>query len=151
MKHIESFITEKLRINKNIKLDTFTDEELRNDYHEIKGAYLKAEKQKLAEKYDSESLKIRDIELIILDKLRDNRHKKTTYDEEDFNDFVRLDPPDRKLKEYLDKEPIEFVEYLYKRYESIVKKRNLFKYKNMSIADKHILKLYEIYKSYLHN
>ena len=150
MRKITNYIIEKLHINKDSKSNKteFTDEELRNDYSEVGGAYTKAEKQEFCSKYDIVSNKIREIQLVILDKLRENRSMKKEYDENDIRDFLRYDLPEKteKLEEYLDKEPKEFIEYVLNYYEEKGKKIHPTR---QSIADKHILKRINQLKNYL--
>ena len=95
MNNIKYYIIEKLKINSKSKLSTqsFTDEELRDDYNEVSGAYTKAEKDAFKEKYGVTSNKIRDIQIEILNCLRDNRNKKTEFDDEDVKYFIRYDLP----------------------------------------------------------
>ena len=162
MININNFIQEKLKINSKSQVNTkqkFTDEELRHDYTAVNGAYTKAEKIEYARKYDIDSNKFREIQLVILDKLRENRHNKKEYDENDVRDFYRMNIPDtpyKKSKEFFDKEPIEFIEYLKTFFENesqhfrraqISMKR--FGYRGMSIADRHQINMYNNVVKYL--
>ena len=90
MKDLKDIISEKLIINKNlnIKEKEFTDEELRNDYNEVSGAYTKAEKEPFKDKYGVNSNKFRDIQLVILDHLRENRKKKKDLKIDDLRDYM---------------------------------------------------------------
>ena len=162
MININNFIQEKLKINsKSQVIDNtkFTDEELRNDYSAVDGAYTKAEKQEYAIKYDIMTNKFKEIQLVILDKLRENRHNKKEYDENDVRDFYRMNVPDtpyKKSKDFFDKEPIEFIEYLKSYFENesqhfrraqLSMKR--FGYHGMSIADRHQINMYNNVVKYL--
>ena len=153
MKNLKDIIVEKLIINKNlnIKEKEFTDEELRDDYNEVSGAYTKAEKEPFKDKYGVNSNKIRDIQLVILDYLRENRKKKKDFINDDFTDFIKLDPPERyeKFAELLDKENKEFVEFLLKTYEGIIKRNRINILNPRSISDKSIIKRLTNLKKYL--
>lgn len=162
MKQIISYIQEKLKISSKSKINNinFTDEELRKDYDEVEWAMTKVEKQAFAKKYEIQTNKYRDIQLVILDKLRENRQNKKKFDKDDITDFNRFDIKDKEYTDYLDQEPIEFVETLFEYYESEVKKRNLLKWANVnqrnigysiSFADKYLLKKYNILKTYIEN
>ena len=153
MKNLKDIISEKLIINKNIKVKEkeFTDEELRNDYNEVSGAYTKTEKETFKDKYGVNSNKIRDIQLVILDHLRENRKKKKDFTTDDFRDFMRLEPSERyeKFAELLDKEPKEFVEFLLKTYEGIIKHNHINIWNPRSIADKSKVKRLQNLQKYL--
>ena len=153
MKNLKDIISEKLIINKNIKVKEkeFTDEELRDDYEEVSGAYTKAEKEPFKDKYGVNSNKFRDIQLVILDHLRENRKKKKDFTTDDFRDFMRLSPPERyeKFAELLDKEPKEFVEFLLKTYKRIIKRNNINIWNPRSIADKSRVKRLQNLQKYL--
>ena len=163
MKSIINYIVEKLKINSQSKINqnNFTDEELRNDYDEVENAMTKVEKQAFAQKYGIQSNKYRDIQLVILDRLRENRQDKKKFDKDDITDFNRFDIKDKEYIDYLDQEPIEFVETLFEYYEDQAKKRNLLKWANVvnqrnigyriSFADKYLLKKYNTLKTYLEN
>lgn len=151
MKDINSFIKEGLKITSKTKVNQqikFSDEELRDDYKEVAGATTKAEKQKIANKYGIQSNKIREIQLVILDHLRDNRHDKKEYDVADFAYFVAYGQSEKydKYKEYLEKEPIEFVEYVLKQYQDSVKN---IKYPR-SLNDKYKFKRIDQLTKFLH-
>lgn len=149
----EKLINEKLIINKNlnIKEKEFTDEELRNDYEEVSGAYTKAEKEPFKDKYGVNSNKIRDIQLVILDHLRENRQKKKKFTVDDYKDFIRLEPPERyeKFAELLDNEPKEFIEFLLKIYEGIIKINHINILNPRSSADKSRVRRLQNLKKYL--
>ena len=153
MKNLKNIILEKLIINKNlnIKEKEFTDEELRNDYNEVSGAYTKAEKETFKDKYGVNSNKFRDIQLVILDHLRENRKKKKDFTTDDFRDFMRLEPSERyeKFAELLDKETKEFVEFLLKTYEGIIKHKHINIWNPRSIADKSTVRRLTNLKKYL--
>lgn len=162
MININNFIQEKLKINSKSQVNTkqtFTDEELRHDYTAVNGAYTKAEKQEYAHKYDIDSNKFREIQLVILDKLRENRHNKKEYDKNDAHDFYRFDIPDtyKKSKEFFDKEPIEFIEYLKSYFENessaFRNAREMFRrfgrMSSISIANRHQLNMYNNVIKYL--
>ena len=162
MININNFIQEKLKINSKSQVidnQKFTDKELRNDYNEVSGVYTKAEKQEFAIKYDIMTNKFREIQLVILDKLRENRHNKKDYDENDVHDFYRMNIPDtpyKKVKDFFDKEPIEFIEYLKSYFENESKHFRMaqismkrFGYHGMSIADRHQINMYNNVVKYL--
>ena len=153
MKNLKDIISEKLIINKNlnIKEKEFTDEELRDDYTEVSGACTKAEKEPFKDKYGVNSNKFRDIQLVILDHLRENRKKKKDFTADDFRDFIRLEPSERyeKFAELLDKEPKEFVEFLLKTYEGIIKHNHINIWNPRSIADKSKVRRLQNLQKYL--
>ena len=151
MNNLNNYIQEKLKINSQTKIISgFTDEELKNDYSEISGAYLKSQKEPLALKYGVTSIKIRDIQLAILDQLRENRKKKKEFTMEDVRYFIKYDMPDsyNRYKVYLDQESKEFVEYILEYYKN--RGKNISPYPGrQSIADKYILKKIENIQKYL--
>ena len=155
MKQIVNYIFEKLILNKSVK-SGFTDEELMKDYNEVSYAYTKSEKKQIADKYGITILKIRDIQLAILDLLRKNRNKKKEFTNKDISNFFRYDIPDtyNKFIKYLDEEPIEFIEYLRQFYEEKINKEpRIKKYRYypqmLSIADRHLLKILDNLEKYL--
>ena len=152
----ESLIDEKLKINSNTGTYDFTDEEMVNDYNEVHFAYTKAEKKAIADKYGITDLRIRPIEIAILDLLRENRKKKKEFTKEDITNFFRYDIPDtyNKFAKYLDEEPIEFVEFMKQTQENIIDKNpRIKKYRYypqaLSYADRHQLKMYDNFVKYL--
>ena len=153
MKQFITYISEKLTLSqKNVKISTpsgYTDEELINDYNKVSVAYTKAEKKEIADKYGCELLTIRPIQLLILDKLRENRQEKHEFTKTDIKCFFRYDIPDtyEKFKSYLSKEPDEFVEYLLEHYKKETKGINT--YGSISIADRHQLKILSNIQKYL--
>ena len=50
MKNLKDIILERLHITKDTKVNQYTDEELHNDWNEVRFAYTKAEKQAIANK-----------------------------------------------------------------------------------------------------
>lgn len=161
MKQINKFLFEKLIINKDSKKKSFTEEELRKDYHDVEWAMTKAEKQVFAQKYDVNSNKYRDIQYKILLILREQRQAKTEFTKDDVTDFYRFDWKEKEYYDYLDEEPIEFVKYLFQLSEENLKKKGLFKYLGLnhrrgfnyhiSYADKNLLDRYEKLQKYLKN
>jgi hypothetical protein len=153
MKQIIEFINEKLIINKNIKVNEkeFTDDELRKDYNLIDSNITKEKKKEFKEKYNVDSNSLNEIQRVILDRLRDNRHNKREYDRNDFRDILRYNLPGEydELVEYLNKEPKEFVKFLLKIYENIIKHNNININAPRSIADKCRVKRYNYLKKYL--
>lgn len=153
MKTLKNKILEGLKINSKSKINYiyFTDEELRNDYEEVSMAYTKAEKQKFANKYGIQSNKILEIQQRIIEILRDNRQEKKKFDMEDFKDFIRLNLPERydKLKEYFDKEPKEFLDFLYKYYDNKTSRTRNYAPSRLSINDRYQIKRYNQIKNYL--
>lgn len=149
MKNIDNFINEKLKLNQNIKDQTFTDEELMDDYESVTNSFSKSDKKPYMDKYACDINKIRDIQLVILDLLRENRQKRKDFNDKDVRYFLRYDIPwgrYEKAKEYMDKEPKEFIEYVLKYYEPKAKKIHPFR---QSIADKYTLRIYNSLKKYL--
>ncbi len=151
MKSINNYLSEAL-----IKKDTvlkgyqkFTDEELRYDYNTITYATTKAEKLPIAQKYGVKTIRIKNIQIAILEKLRENRHNKKEFTNDDIKDFFRLDIPERyeRMKEYLDKEPIEFIEYLLKYLEGQAKR---IRYPYLSYSDKALVNRISKIKNYLY-
>lgn len=140
MKNLNTFIIERLKLTKDskIELQTFSDEELMKDYDEITYACTKAEKLPIAKKYGVTTIRIKDIQQAILIKLRDNRHIKKDFTEDDVRNFFRLDVPERynRMKEYLDQESTEFIEYLL---EYLKEKAKKIRYPYLSYSDKTLL------------
>lgn len=153
MKNLIEFIKEGLKITSNTKVNDFdyTEEELRNDYEEVSMAYTKAEKQKFANKYGIQSNKILEIQQKIVEILRDNRQEKKKFDIEDFKDFVKLNLPERydKLKEYFDKEPKEFLDFLYNYYDQKTIRIRNYAPSRLSSHDRYQIKRYNQIKKYL--
>ena len=163
MININNFIQEKLKINSKSQVNTkqtFTDEELRNDYQEVKNAFSKSEKLPFMQKYDVDANKIEVICQKILELLRENRHNKKEYDEKDVHSFYRMNIPDtpyKKSKEFFDKEPIEFIEYLKSYFENESEHfkrarqslRRFGQYSRISAADRHQLTMYNNVIKYL--
>ena len=118
MKNLKDIILERLHITKDTKVNQFTDEELRNDWNEVRWASTKAEKQAIANKYDCKIIKIDDIQKVIAELLRENRKTKEDFTKEDINDFHKLTVAQRykQLKPFLEQESDLFVEYLYNYY-----------------------------------
>jgi len=150
MRNLNQFIVERLKINKDTKVNPyeFSDEELMKDYNEISYAYTKAEKMPIAKKYGITTIRIKDIQQAILIKLRDNRHIKKDFTEDDVRNFFRLDVPERynRMKEYLDQESTEFIEYLL---EHLKEKAKKIRYPYLSYADKTLLNRIKNIEKYL--
>ena len=159
MKSINKYIQEKYLIDDNYSSKVYTDEELRQDYDKLGGWLTKTEKQVYAQKYGINSNKAREIQIAILNELRNNRQNKKEFTDEDLRNFTRYDIKEKEYEKYLDQEPIEFVYALFKKYETTCKKRNLIRYISvmnqrdwnyrMSISDKYSLKKYVQLKKYL--
>lgn len=151
MKTIDFYIQEKLVIRNDSSIRKFTDEELENDYQEVNTAYTKAEKKVIADKYNCKDIRIRPIQIAILDKLRENRFKKKEFTDKDIRNFFRYDIPDtyNKFEAYLKEESNEFVKYLLDRYKEKVNKKDLTNKFGISIADRHLLKVYDNIKKYI--
>lgn len=152
MKTLIDIIFERLKLSKDNQSPNTENmtKELRDDYQTIGVAYTKAEKEPIAIKYNVSKLRIRDIQLAILDKLRELRQDKKEFDEDDVWDFNRYDVPDvyNKMVTYLDQEPIEFVEYLLDFWQIRAKKIRGH-YSNVSSADRSILNRIKHLKKYL--
>ena len=155
MKTIDTYIIEKLTLNKQTKIvePSFTDEELREDYQTVRyRVFKKSEKEVYANKYNCKSLKIRDIQLVILDYLRKNRHNKSEFIEDDVHDFERFEIPDgnyNKYVKYLEQEPENFIRYMlqfYKNKMSQIHRRTRLTGYGYSISDQRIIRIYDFLK-----
>lgn len=149
MKQLNQFINEKLKLDQNIKDQTFTDEELMDDYEGVTNSFSKSDKKPYMDKYACDINKIRDIQLVILDLLRENRQKRKDFNDKDVRYFLRYDIPwarYEKAKEYMDKEPKDFIEYVLDYYEAKARKIHPFR---QSIAEKYTLRIYNSLKRYL--
>jgi len=153
-------IIERLKLNSESKIKqkkefVFSDEELRKDYFEVSRAITKAEKEAIANKYMVNVLKIRDIQLVILDFLRKNRNNKTEFTEEDIFNFSLLDPPDgnyNKYVKYLEQESDEFLKYMLQYYinkAAHIGVRRRTANIGLSSNDRRILKIVDSLKKYL--
>jgi len=163
MININNFIQEKLKINSKSQVNTkqnFTDEELRDDYEEVKVSFSKSEKLPFIQKYDVDANKIEVICQKILELLQENRHHKKDYNQDDAMDFYRMNIPDtpyKKSKEFFDKEPIEFIEYLKSYFEKESQPfkraresfRRIGRMSGISMADRHQLNMYNNVIKYL--
>ena len=152
MKDIKQILIEKLHINKDVKVIGFTDEDLRKDYETVRWAYTKKEKMDIGDKYGVTDIRIRPIQIAILDKLRENRNNKKYFTEEDLHDFFKYDiacSVYNKLKVYLDKESKEFIEYLLEYYNKIYKKYINKHPSTLSIAQKYNIKCLKNITRYL--
>lgn len=161
MKNLIDIIQEKLKINKDTKIGaTYTDEELRKDWNAVYNSFSLSDKKPYKQKYGVDSNKKEDIQQAISLLLRDNRHKKDKFDENDVHDFYRMNIPDtpyRKSKDFFDKEPIEFIEYLKSYFENeseyFKRARAAFRrfgsFSRISIADRHQLNMYNNVTKYL--
>ena len=118
---IEKLIEEKLILNKNTKVVSYTLDELLNDYEDCGQATRAYQLLKIANKYHCNSNKKRDIQIKILDEARNLRHHTIEYSYRDILLFLRYDIPDAytKYKKYLDQESKKFIEYLYEYYTKI--------------------------------
>ena len=144
MKKLTEHITEALKINSKSKVNqkgNFTDEELRSDYDEVATAYTKAEKDVFKLKYGVNTNKIRDIQIEILNYLRDNRNKKTQFNMDDVIDFIRYDLPMKyeKIEEYFKLESEKFLKEVLSYYRRNAKGINPNP-NRQSYNDKYILK-----------
>ena len=108
----------------------------------------KNEKKVIADKYGVNIYKIRDIQIEILNILRENRKNKKEFTPNDSQNFFRYDIPDRydKFKKYLEEESTEFVEWLFERYKNKFSKINTT---YRSYADNHVIRVYNNLKRYL--
>ena len=153
MKNLIEFIKEGLKITSNTKVNDFnyTEEEMRDDYKKVLWCTEKKEKQIYADKYGIQSNKIHEIGIRIAEFLRENRHKKKKFDELDFTDYIHLDIPQKydKLKEYFDKEPKEFLDFLYKYYDNKTIRTRNYAPSRLSINDRYQIKRYNQIKTYL--
>jgi len=152
MNNIIDFIQEKLKISSFTKINklNFTDEELMDDYSKAINAYTKDQKEPLIQKYNVSTGRIKDIQLAILDELRENRKNKTEFTKTDVLFFIKYDVPESypKYKTYLDKESKDFIEYLLEYYKN--RGRNISPYAGkQSIADKYVLKKISYLQKYL--
>lgn len=129
-------------------------EELKQDYQNSDSA-TGNEKKTLSSKYGT-SNKIKDIQKAILLKMREERHNRKEFNDEDITNFTRLDFPEKKLYDELGEEPIEFVRFYANKLLETLKKRRLDKMVgqklnsyNSSISDRYIIKKYETLLAYL--
>lgn len=153
MKQITNYIKEGLKIGSNTKVNqrgSFTDEELRDDYEKAKEAYTKIEKDELKEKYGINTNKIRDIQIEILDYLRDNRNKKNQFDDKDIIDFIRYELPTRyeKIEEYFKQESENFLKYVLTFYRKKARRINSNP-SHQSPNDKYVLQRIKALEKYL--
>lgn len=153
MKKLTEHIIEALKIGSKSKVNqkgNFTDEELRDDYNEVAGAYTKAEKDTFKLKYGVNTNKIRDIQIEILNYLRDNRNKKTQFDDDDAKYFIRYDLPMKyeKIEEYFKQESEKFLEYVLDFYRKKARRINPNP-NHQSYNDKYILKRIAQLEKYL--
>lgn len=150
MKLLNNYILEKLKISSSTKINNqnFTDEELKEDYSKLINCYSIKEKQPLAIKYGCDSVIVKDIQLAILDKLRENRQLKSEYTKEDIATFLKYDIADNKLITYLKQETKEFAEVLLEYYKN--RGKNINPRPGMqTIADKYVLKRIDKIQKYL--
>ena len=149
MKAINNYIIEKLIINKDSKLKSFSDEELEKDYQAVWGSTTKAEKKVIADKYNCKDIRIRPIQIAILDKFRENRFDKKEFVLEDIHHFWRYEPSETydKFKLYLEKEPENFIVYMYEQY--VEKCKPILNRYYKSYADKRQIKIKDLLKRYL--
>lgn len=129
-------------------------EELKQDYTNADGASGN-EKKALSSKYGTAN-KVKDIQKAILLKMREERHTRKEFTNEDVNNFNRLDFPEKKLYDELGEEPIEFIRFYADYYLQNLKKRRLDKMVgqklnsyNTSISDRYVIKRYETILAYL--
>ena len=108
----------------------------------------KAEKEKFSMKYGINTNKIREIQIVILNYLRDNRQKKKEFEITDFQNFTKYDLPEKyeKLKEYLDKETEEFLKFVLHKYKELF---DISRYNERSIAGRHVMKRISQLEKYL--
>lgn len=151
MKTIDFYIQEKLVIKNDSSIRKFTDEELEKDYYKVWSATTKKEKEVIANKYGITEIRIRPIQIGILDLLRKNRKNKKEFTDKDIVNFFRYDIPDtyNKFEAYLKEESDEFVKYLLKRYKEKINEKNIIGKFGISIADRHLLKIYDNIKKYI--
>lgn len=151
MKTIDFYIQEKLVIKNDSSIRKFTDEELDEDYNKVWSAITKKEKEVIANKYGITEIRIRPIQIGILDLLRKNRKNKKEFTDKDIVNFFRYDIPDtyNKFEDYLKEESDEFVKYLLKRYKEKIDEKNIIGKFGISIADRHLLKIYDNIKKYI--
>jgi hypothetical protein len=90
--------------------------ELRKDYENA--SY---DRKNLANKYNTPA-KGKDIQSKILSILKDIRNTQTEFDFDDMRDWFRTDPKETKLNDYLNGEPIKFVEMLQNYYNEAANK-----------------------------
>ena len=159
MKSLNQFIQEKYLIDMDSDGQNFTDEELRDDYNKVAGCITKAEKNVFSQKYGIKANKIREIQIAILDQLKNNRQDKKKFDDDDIYDFLQYDIKEKEFNKYLDDEPIEFVKTMYDYYKKYCEKRKIIQYAQvinqrdwnyrMSYSDRNQLKKYITLRNYL--
>jgi hypothetical protein len=158
MKTINNFILERLKLNDESKIKelVFSDEELREDYQTVRyHVVTKKEKEVYAKKYNCNSLKIADIQLVIAEYSRKNRNNKSEFTKEDIWDFFRLNPPDgvyTKFKTYLEQEQDIFLKYMLKYYTDKIVTINKRRRQNgygYSYSNKREIRIVDYLKKYL--
>lgn len=147
MKSISTFVNESLM--------SPNEQEMIKDYEILDGADMNT-KKKLASKYGIDSKKAKEIQQVIILKMRDIRKKKHQFNTEDIKWFYRLEIPSRynKAVDFYKEESIDFIEYLKNNEEKKLKERKIFgrsskdKY-GLSMSDKWMLSRYENYVQFL--
>lgn len=105
----------------NEETSTFTFDELVFDYKHVEDIALRARKE-LGQKYGLDTGKTGVIQNAILIKMREERHTRKEFTDEDVMWFNRLDG---SLKKNIDHEPVEFVEFLKNVYWKKLEERKL--------------------------
>lgn len=138
-----------------------SDKYIKESYEELKQDYANAdgasgnEKKALSSKYGTAN-KVKDIQKAILLKMREERHTRKEFTNEDIINFTRLDFPEKKFYDELGEEPIEFVKFYADYYLQNLKKKRLDRMigqklnsYNTSISDRYMIKRYETILAYL--
>lgn len=137
-------------------MKTFSKAELIKDYNELDDrCYENSFKKELAEKYNT-SKKIKDIQVAILEELRNVRSHSIVFDNVDIVFFNRLDG---KFKDNIEKESIPFILFLKDFLTERMKSKNLFDKIGMhtkrdwnfimTAADKYLIEKYVTIEKYL--
>lgn len=124
MKDIKTYLTES-DVTLTVEYAGFSKEDMVADYEAIHNdGYDTTLKKTLAAKYGINTKKAKEIELAILDQLREYRKRATEFDETDMKMFHRYDSSIKKL---IVNEGTSFLLYMKDRYYERLEKRNLIK------------------------
>jgi len=124
MKDIKTYLTES-DTTPSVEYAGFSKEDMVADYEAIHNdGYDTTLKKTLAAKYGINTRKAKEIELAILDQLREYRKRATEFDETDMKMFHRYDGSIKKL---VVNEGTPFLFYMKDRYFERLEKRNLIK------------------------
>lgn len=113
-------------------------EELRNDYKNVGSWEISnAEKKAFAEKYDSSTNKAKDIQKMILLRLKELRKLRTDFTKEDIKDFKELNTNIsvyNRFVEAIAEEPVEFTRFFFESVKNSLEEKGWDKYIKWSSA-----------------